>query len=129
MTGTANGLGKAAVALGLEGRLLKDGVLPARQLTERAEVVEGIVGALLEKGDWRKAVDVVFSDNAGKVLYSSDKTGFYEAVAATIKVEDFKDFKEPRDGDKQISALVNSSVQGAELVYNRYFHWSLTSGV
>lgn len=81
--------GRAAVRLGIEGRVLSNGVLPEKRLAERAAIVSGMVAAKLEEGHWADAVNLVYGVDASKALFDDDKSEFVAKVVEAIKPEHF----------------------------------------
>ncbi len=62
--------GRLLAELGLEQRVLANGVLPSQSLWVRAGVVEGIIDSLLESGEWGEAVKIALDPHSqGRLLY------------------------------------------------------------
>ena len=79
--------GKLAVDLGLEEKVLANGILPERSVPERSDVVTGMVHHLLKNGDWRKAIGLRFGE--ARHLYDPTKGNFHSDILQAIKPEDF----------------------------------------
>ncbi|MBI4451008.1 hypothetical protein HY642_03465 [Candidatus Woesearchaeota archaeon] len=72
--------GRLIAALGLERRILENGVLPNAGLNERASLVKGIITGLLEKGRWGDALRMVYTPGPARSLFDGDWEGFKAAV-------------------------------------------------
>ena len=62
--------GKFLAAMGLENYVLKNGVLPERPLSERAQIITGMFDSLIEQGKWGQAVKMVMANgSSGRMLF------------------------------------------------------------
>nr|MBI4156988.1 hypothetical protein [Candidatus Woesearchaeota archaeon] len=107
--------GRISVALGLEDKLLKNGVLPERTIQERSAVVTGIVHGYLEKGHWQTAVDMIYKNGSVGLLYGGRKEELEGLIKSAIKPEDFD--KENISGYTVNSIEMLIKKKHAKLVY------------
>lgn len=80
-------LGRALVRLGLE-RLILGADLSSRPLAERASIANGILKGVLEKGDWQRALRLMYAPGVVSSLYDGDRKSFTESVIEVSKTSE-----------------------------------------
>ncbi|MBS3174909.1 hypothetical protein J4440_03450 [Candidatus Woesearchaeota archaeon] len=81
-------LGSLYVNLGLEDRVLANGVLPKKQLTERADIINGMVNTLAEKGRLNEAIKLIHDNPTARVLFTGNQDEIYRKAAENFSVSD-----------------------------------------
>jgi metal-responsive CopG/Arc/MetJ family transcriptional regulator len=110
-------IGKLAVDLHLEDRVLANGVLSKKGLHERSAIVTGIIHHLLERNEWRRALQLRFKENTTRLLYDRNEEEFNAKLLQSIHA---KDFRVSKDGtecgylerDEDLDILVQKAGQG-----------------
>jgi len=90
--------GKLAAKMGRERKVLENGILPSANVTERSQVVTGLIDGLIEQGKWRDVVRIMYNENdrTAQMFYDGDEETFDERIVTAVKSDDiFTD----RDGD------------------------------
>ena len=117
---TAVNFGRAIARLGLEDKVLKNGILPERKLLERSQIVQGMIDTLFEQGKWSKVVELVYGDGPARLLYDGDRTELDRRITQAIQPKDFEYLTRTQDwsvyGHSGIKLLLS---QGKEdIIYN-----------
>ena len=77
--------GQFIAALGLEEKVLANGVLPTYTVNERVGIVQGMADELLSQGRWEEAVKMAFNPKSGARLLFELSPDFSQNLVASIK--------------------------------------------
>ncbi len=78
-------LGRAVVAIGVEDKVLSNGLFVEQDLLQRSSIVHGILEGILARGDWQVAVRLVHEQGVVKGLFDGDYARFYANVVGSAE--------------------------------------------
>lgn len=103
--------GKFLANMGLEKKVLADGVMPNSPIMDRCSLVKGIIDGYFESGQWQKAVKAVYTAGSPvRTLFNGNWDEFRKKVLASAQENN------PRYFGQEISLLLEH--REFELVYN-----------